>query len=248
MSEMLRAVPLLFPVLLFPPLAGAQADADMRELRGYRLTMAAVRQVDRATEAMVAEMKKDPKYQEYLKLEAEISALEKKGAPTEAEQKLAADIAALESKEEWTEAETARLEQLREQLDALEQRREGRTEADDARLERLREQRDALEAAVGPRLDEASTLTEWEAAIRQHPPMARALRAAGMSPRDYAKFMLSMLGAGMVAGLKTAGLVKEIPKEVAEVVSAENVKFLEEHAAELTALQKKWEALGKKGR
>jgi hypothetical protein len=248
MSEMLRAVPLLLPVLLFAPLAGAQTDADMRELRAYRLTMAAVRQVDAATEAMAAEMKKDPKYQEYLKLEAEISALEKKGSPTEVEQKLAADISALESKAEWTEAETARLEQLRERLDALEQKREGRSDADDARLEQLRERRDALEASVGPRLEEANSLSEWEAAIRQYPPMARGLRAAGMSPRDYAKFMLSMLGAGTVAGFKKAGLVKGMPKELEAVVSAENVKFVEEHAAELTALQKKWEALGKTGR
>jgi hypothetical protein len=203
MSEMLRAVPLLLPVLLFAPLAGAQTDGDMRELRGYRLTMAAVRQVDAATQAMAAEMKKDPKYLEYLKLETEISALEKKGAPTE---------------------------------------------ADDARLEQLRERRDALEASVGPRLEEANTLSEWEAAIRQYPPMARGLQAAGMSPRDYAKFMLSMLGAGTVAGFKKAGLVKGMPKELEAVVSAENVKFVEEHAAELTALQRKWEALGKTGR
>jgi hypothetical protein len=203
MSEMLRAVPLLLPVLLFAPLAGAQTDGDMRELRGYRLTMAGVRQVDAATQAMAAEMKKDPKYLEYLKLETEISALEKKGAPTE---------------------------------------------ADDARLEQLRESRDALEASVGPRLEEAKTLSEWEAAIRQYPPMARGLRAAGMSPRDYAKFMLSMLGAGTVAGFKKAGLVNGMPKEVEAVVSAENVKFVEEHAAELTALQRKWEALANPGR
>jgi hypothetical protein len=203
MSEMLRAVPLLLSVLLFAPLAGAQTDPDMRELRGYRLTMAAVRQVDAATQAMAAEMKKDPKYLEYLKLETEVSALE--------------------SKEE-------------------------RTEADDARLEQLRERRDALEASVGPRLEESNTLSEWEAAIRQYPPMARGLRAAGMSPRDYAKFMLSMLGAGTVAGFKKAGLVNGMPKEVEAVVSAENVKFVEEHAAELTALQRKWEALVKTGR
>ena len=77
------------------PLAGAQTDPDMRELRGYRLTMAAVRQVDAATQAMAAEMKKDPKYLEYLKLETEVSALA--------------------SKEERTEADDARLEQLREE-------------------------------------------------------------------------------------------------------------------------------------
>lgn len=241
----MQAVPLVFPLLLVAPLARAQNDPDMRELQSYRLTMAAVRQVDAATMAMMAEMKKDPKYQEYLKLEAEISALEKKGAPTEAEQKLAADIEALESKGEWTEAEAARLEQLREQLDALEQKRPVRTEADEARLTRLREQRDALDETTGPQLERAETLSEWEAAIRQYPPMARALRAAGMSPRDYAKFMLSMLGAGMAAGMKTAGLVKELPKEVTDVIPAENIRFVEQHAAELAALQKKWEALGK---
>jgi hypothetical protein len=69
-----------------------------------------------------------------------------------------------------------------------------------------------------------------------------------MSPRDYAKFMLSMLGAGTVAGFKKAGLVNGMPKEVEAVVSAENVKFVEEHAAELTALQRKWEALANPGR
>lgn len=248
MSKMLRAVPLWIPVLLFAPPAGAQTDPDLRELKSYRLTMAAVRQVDAATVAMAAEMKKDSKYQEYLRLEAQISALEKKGTPTEAEQKLAADIEALESKEELTDVEAARLEQLREQLDALEQKREMRTEAEDARLEQLREQRDSLEAAVGPGLEKAETLSDWEAAIRQYPPMARALRAAGMSPRDCAKFWLSMFGAGMVAGLKMAGHVQEMPKDLAEVVSAENVKFVEEHAAELTALQKKWEALRQTGR
>jgi DNA repair exonuclease SbcCD ATPase subunit len=248
MSQMLRVVPLLFPLLLFASPAAAQSDVDMRELRSYRLTMAAVRQVDAATVAMAAEMKKDPKYQEYLKLEAEISALEKKGGPTEAAQKLAADIEALESKGEWTDAEAARLEQLREQLDALEQKRPMRTDADDARLEQLRERSDALEEATGPGLDKAETLSEWEAAIRRHPAMARGLRAAGMSPRDYAKFMLSMLGAGMVAGLKMAGHIKETPKELADVVSPENVKFVEQHHAELAALQKKWEALGKTGR
>jgi len=31
-----------------------------------------------------------------------------------------------------------------------------------------------------------------------------------------------------------------MPKELEAVVSAENVKFVEEHAAELTALQRKW--------
>lgn len=50
-----------------------------------------------------------------------------------------------------------------------------------------------------------------------------------------------MIQSGMIAGMRKAGLVKEIPKDV----SAENVRFVEEHEAELKALQEAWEQLGK---
>jgi hypothetical protein len=55
--------------------------------------------------------------------------------------------------------------------------------------------------------------------------------------------MLSMMQAGMVAGFKKAGMLKEIPKDV----SPENVKFMEEHEAQLKALQQEMEAASKKG-
>lgn len=177
--------------------AGAQADADARELAAYRLTMAAVRQVDAVTDAIYAEMRKDPKFQEYARLNAQVEALE--------------------AKEERTEAEDERLEQLRERLDALESEQAG-------------EEDDTIE-----------TLSDMEAMLTRTPAMARGLRAAGMAPREYAKFMLTMLGASLAAGLKKEGMLAALPQGV----SAENVKFVEEHEAELTAVQKKWDAMSK---
>lgn len=199
MRTTLRLAFSFFPVLVCGAPVNAQTDADTKELASYRLTMAAVHRVDAATEAMVAEMKKDPRYQEQLKLTAEITALEEK---------------------------------------------DERTEAEDARLEQLREKLDALESAAAPSFEHAETLTQMEAAIRQFPPMAQALRSVGMPPREYAKFMLAMFQGATAAGMKKAGLLKELPPGVL----AENVKFVEEHEAELTALQKKWDTMGKEGR
>jgi hypothetical protein len=80
-----------------------------------------------------------------------------------------------------------------------------------------------------------------EALIRKFPPMANGLRKAGMSPREYATFMLAMVQASMVAGFRKSGMIKELPPEV----NPENVKFVEEHEAELKAMQAEWEKLSK---
>lgn len=197
MRRTLLTLASLFLMVVWATPATAQADADARELAAYRLTIAAVRQVDAVTDAIYAEMKKDPKFQEHARLNAQVEALE--------------------AKEERTEAEDERLEQLREKLDALEA--EQSTEED----------------------ENIETLSDMEAMLKRTPPMARGLRAAGMAPREYAKFMLTMLGAAMTASLKKQGMLAAVP----EGVSLENVKFVEEHEAELTALQKKWEAMGK---
>ncbi|MEO8521046.1 MAG: hypothetical protein ABI603_06765 [Acidobacteriota bacterium] len=115
------------------------------------------------------------------------------------------------------------------------------TDAEDARLETLKARKEELSDALkGPSIGDADSLTEMEAQIRKVPPLMAGLRSANMSPRDYAKFMLASLQAGMVAGLKKQGMLKEIPKGV----SVENVQFMEAHEAELQALQKELSALG----
>jgi hypothetical protein len=172
-----------------------QADADAKEIAAYRLTMDTLKKVQVATRAMVEEMKKDPKLQKGMKLEAEIKALQQK--------------------EELTEAEQARLDALREEREQL--------ETDDTNL------------------GNAQSLSEMEARIKRFPAMSNGLRQAGLSPREYATFMLAMVQAAMVAGFKKSGMLKELPKDV----NAENVKFIEEHEAELKAMQAEFEKLSK---
>ena len=172
-----------------------QSDAEAREIAAYRLTIDGLNKVRTANRAMIVEVRKDPRFQELARIEAEVKALEEK---------------------------------------------DERTEADDKRLEELNAKEEELsDAYSGVSLNDAKTLTDMERQIAQFTPMANGLRAAGMPPREYAKFTLALLQAGMAAGLKKAGMVTEIPKEI----PADNVKFVEEHAAELEAMQKEWEAL-----
>lgn len=193
-------------LLLLSMISGVSAqgarpsDADLKEVANYKLTMETVEKVKVATRAMIAEIKKDPKYQRLMKIEAEIDALEKK---------------------------------------------DDRTEAEDAKLAALNEEKEKLESASdGPlSLGQANSLSEMEANIRKSPPIANALESAGMSPREYSTFMMAMIQASMVAGFKKAGMMKELPKDV----NPENVKFIEEHEAELKAMQAEFEKLAKGG-
>lgn len=173
-------------------------DADTKEIASYRLTMEGVNKVAAATRAMAAEMKKDPRFQEMMKLDADIKALEKK--------------------DELTDAESTKLEQLKEKKEQLSQ---------------------VFEDGA---MSNAKSLSEMAAGIQKFPPMANGLRAAGMTPREYATFMLAMLQASMVAGFKKSGMMKDA--DVPPEVNMENVRFIEQHQKELEALQKELQALG----
>jgi predicted RNase H-like nuclease (RuvC/YqgF family) len=61
------------------------ADADLKELSTYTLSMDTLNKVDRAMRAAMTEMRKDPKFQEVEKLKAELEALKKKDEKTEEE-------------------------------------------------------------------------------------------------------------------------------------------------------------------
>ena len=66
---------------------------------------------------------------------------------------------------------------------------------------------------------------------------------AGLSSREYAKFTLAMLQAGMVAAMKKSGTIKTIPPETG--VSTENVQFMIDHEKEIAELTRQMQALGK---
>ncbi len=130
---------------------------------------------------------------------------------------VAAEIASLEKKEELSEADDTRLEKLRARQEALE------------------------ESADNPLGGDSKSLSEMEARIRNYPPLMQALQQEGMPPREYAKFWLSFIQAAFVQGFKKSGLLKELPPDV----NPDNVTFIEEHAAEIEAMQKEFEALGR---
>ena len=123
------------------------------------------------------------------------------------------------------------------------------TDAESERLDKLHalaeEQEEALDQANGGvSMSSAQNLNEMEAAIKANPRFLAALTAAGLTPREYSKYILASLMAGMVAGFQKSGLLKDLPADLKEV-NPDNIKFIMEHEAELTAMQKEMEQLGK---
>jgi hypothetical protein len=130
--------------------------------------------------------------------------------------KLQAELKTLTDKDEPTEAEDKRKDAIRERLQTLESSSE----------------KDSMNLA------DAQNLNSMAAKIQSIPVAASALRAEGMAPREYSKFMLAMMQAGLAAGMQKAGLLKTTP----EGTNPANIKFLIEHEAELQKMQKAWEA------
>ena len=138
-------------------------------------------------------------------------------------QKTKAEIAALSKKDELTDAESERLEKLEMQAE---------------------QQQEAIEAQTGANISNAQNLSQMEAAIKANPRFMAAMSKVGLTPREYAKWTLASLMAGMVAGFQKSGVLKELPKDLKEV-NPENVKFILDHEAELNAMRAEMEKLGK---
>jgi predicted RNase H-like nuclease (RuvC/YqgF family) len=169
----------------------AQTDADMKELASYTLTMETLNKVDRAMRAAVVEIKKDPRFAEAAKLEAELKALKKKEEPTE---------------------------------------------ADDKRQEELERRLDALKDNDAMNMNDAQTISQMAAKIEKFAPMMAGLRSAGLTAREYSKFMMAVLQAGMTAGMQKAGMLKEIPPGT----NPANVKFMLDHEEDFKKMQAAW--------
>ena len=116
------------------------------------------------------------------------------------------------------------------------------TEADTARLEKLQADLERMEDSILPDA-QTQTLTQMDAAMRKEPLVANALASAGLTPREYAKFLFAFMSAGAVAGMLEQGVIKEVPKELASSLHPENIKFFQTHKAEVEAFTKAMEAL-----
>ncbi len=143
-------------------------------------------------------------------------------------QKTKAEIETLSKKEELTDAESERLEKLQMLAE---------------------QQEEALEQATGGgmNLNNAKNLNEMEAVIKSNARFMSALNKAGLTPRDYSKYMMASIMAGMVAGFQKSGLLKELPKDLKEV-NPDNVKFMLDNEAELASMQKEMQKLSPESR
>ena len=193
----------------------AQSKADEKELAAYTLTLPTLKKVAAAMRAMSEEMMNDPKYKQLMKFDEQIDALEKQLEP-------------LQAKDEPTAADEAKMESLSEQIQKA---RESKEQAEEAM------------SAGTANMNNAQTLDDMERSIAQVAPMARALKREGLSPREYAKFTLAMLQAGMIHGFSQG---KVDYAKLPPGVNPENIKFIADHKAELDAMQQEFAAMGKR--
>ena len=110
--------------------------------------------------------------------------------------------------------------------------------AQEVELERLQERLSALEEAEDndeSLIMEAKTLAEMEAKIKAHPGAMRAMSAAGIAPREFARCLLALLQASLIEGFSEG---KADLKNLPAGANPENVKFVRQHKAELEAMQK----------
>jgi hypothetical protein len=124
------------------------------------------------------------------------------------------------------------------ELQAL-QDKENRTEAEDQRIDTLEKQVDAAQKefeALAPSndSDDSQTIADAARKIASIPHMSDALAGAGLTPRDFATFEMAMMQAGLAAGFRKAGLVKQMPPGA----PPENVQFMLDHESELQQIQK----------
>ena len=130
---------------------------------------------------------------------------------------------------------------LKAELKKLEAKEEP-TEADEARIEKLRADIETMGNSIFPDAD-TQTLSQMAAAMEKEPLFAKALASAGVTAREYAKFVLAYMSAGMVVGMMEQGVIKDVPKELATSVHPDNIKFFQAHKAEMQAFQKAMESL-----
>lgn len=115
-----------------------------------------------------------------------------------------AELLQLEEKDERTEADLKRMDQLSQQLGS-----------------------EPYDLNVAP--DSGESLSEIAARLEKIPPMAQALKSAGLAPREFIKFSLVVFQTMFVHEMQKAGQLKTVPPEI----SAENLKFVSEHEAEI---------------
>jgi hypothetical protein len=145
------------------------------------------------------------------KIAAANAAAQRTQAKDPRQQKLAkqkAELAALEAKDELSNAEHERLAVLADEI----------ARADEG---------DQDDGANG-----AGTIAEYAARVESSPALAAAVKAVGLSPREYATAALALLHAATAQAFMDQKLLAKLPPEV----SQRNLDFVRQHRARLEKL------------
>lgn len=162
-----------------------------------------------------------PKLRQLAAASAELAKLEAADPRTQALKKIEQERRLLQDKDELTDAETARLEKL----DAEAARLTGDDDADDD------DDGDKLTVAA-----DAQTISDIARQFEKVPGVAAALARAGLTPREFATIQLALLQASMTYGMMKASGRTTLPASIQ--VNPDNLKFVQEHEAEIDRLMK----------
>lgn len=133
-----------------------------------------------------------------------------------------------------------RIEKMKAELETMAGKEEP-SAAEQEKMLKMGEEIEALEQSANL-FSGNKSLNEIDAAAKRDPLLSGALQSAGISAREYAKFIGALLQAAMIHGFQKAGTIKELPKEA----NLDNIKFVEQHASELEAFMKEMQAMDKK--
>jgi len=86
---------------------------------------------------------------------------------------------------------------------------------------------------------DSKNLDEMVANIQKYPQAVAAIRQNGLSPREYAVCLMTLMETSMAVGFKKSGTYKEYPPKILEMVSKANLDFAEQHWDEIQSLMPK---------
>jgi hypothetical protein len=79
-------------------------------------------------------------------------------------------------------------------------------------------------------------LDEMVKKLQKYPEVVPILSRNGLSPREYAVGFFTLMQASMAVGFKKSGAYKEYPPKMLQLVSKQNLDFVEQHFDEIQKL------------
>jgi hypothetical protein len=84
--------------------------------------------------------------------------------------------------------------------------------------------------------EDPKDLNDMVAKIQKYPDAVSILSRNGLTPREYAVGFFTLLQASMAVGFKKGGAYKEYPPEMLQLVSRQNLDFVDQHFDEIRKL------------